>query len=290
MSFIDLSNLGQISEPVKVFIEKVSDAVGGTFRPWQIRRVAEAEADAKEISAMADIRITSRQKRAAQRWLAEEDQKQANMEAITAAAVPQIKANAQPEKIERDWLVNFFDRARLTSDEGMQQLWAKILAGEANAPGKFSKRTINLVATLEKSDAELFQTLCRFMWHEPVGHRPIITSYQDPVYFAHGLNFDAFKHLDEIGLLTFNVAGFSYGFHGITATLKLPCTYFGTGFLAEISPARTQIEMGQVMLSRAGIDLSEVCGAEEVPGFADHVAGWWRSRGYKVEPREGGVT
>lgn len=30
----------------------------------------------------------------------------------------------------------------------MQTLWARILAGEANAPGKFSKRTVNLVGSL----------------------------------------------------------------------------------------------------------------------------------------------
>ncbi len=35
-----LSNIGELSKPATVLIEKVSDAIGGIFRPWQIRRVA----------------------------------------------------------------------------------------------------------------------------------------------------------------------------------------------------------------------------------------------------------
>ena len=46
----------------------------------------------------------------------------------------------------------------------MQSLWARLLAGEANQPGTFSKRTVELVASLDKSDAQLFTGLCRFAW------------------------------------------------------------------------------------------------------------------------------
>jgi hypothetical protein len=159
MAVIDLSNL---TEPAKVLVERVSDLIGGALRPHQIRRIAEAEADARMTATVAELQAESLRRRTAQRWLAEEEDKQKNMEEIAAAAIPQIENGAKPEKIERDWLVNFFDKSRLTSDQEMQQLWAKILAGEANAPGKFSKRTINLMASLDKSDAEQFQALCRF--------------------------------------------------------------------------------------------------------------------------------
>ena len=50
------------------------------------------------------------------------------------------------------------------SDEEMQNIKSQVLSGEANSPGSFSKRTVNLLSDLDKKDAELFQTLCRFVW------------------------------------------------------------------------------------------------------------------------------
>ncbi|MCH7573175.1 MAG: DUF2806 domain-containing protein, partial [Planctomycetes bacterium] len=38
------------------------------------------------------------------------------------------------------------------------------LAGEANNPGTFSKRTIGFLGDLEKSEANLFTRLCGFVW------------------------------------------------------------------------------------------------------------------------------
>ena len=37
-------NLGGLSKPATVLIEKISDAVGGVFKPYQIKRIAKAEA------------------------------------------------------------------------------------------------------------------------------------------------------------------------------------------------------------------------------------------------------
>ncbi len=36
-------NLGELSKPATVLIEKISDAVGGIFKPYQIIRAAKAE-------------------------------------------------------------------------------------------------------------------------------------------------------------------------------------------------------------------------------------------------------
>ena len=41
-----LINLGDLLKPADTLIKKVSNAVGGFFAPWQIKRVAKAEAEA----------------------------------------------------------------------------------------------------------------------------------------------------------------------------------------------------------------------------------------------------
>ncbi len=105
-----LINMGDFSKPATVLIEKISDAVGGIFLPQQIERVAKAEAKAKKIFAISNIEITKLQNRALNRLLQEESDKQKNIEDITQKALPQLIQASNPKDIERDWLVNFFDK------------------------------------------------------------------------------------------------------------------------------------------------------------------------------------
>ena len=77
---------------------------------------------------------------------------------------PHLNQETQPESMEDDWIANFFDKCRIVSDSDMQTLWGRVLAGEANAPGTYSKRTVNLLSDFDKSDAELFTKLCGLGW------------------------------------------------------------------------------------------------------------------------------
>ena len=115
-----LINLGDISKPANTLIEKISDAVGGAFRPRQIRRIAQAEADAEIIKMKAGIEVTDLQRRALERFVAEEAKKQVNMESITEKALSQLDESSSPERMEDDWITNFFDKSRLISNEEMQ--------------------------------------------------------------------------------------------------------------------------------------------------------------------------
>jgi hypothetical protein len=133
-----LINLGELSKPATVLIEKISDAVGGVFKPWQLVRIAKAEAQAERVRSEAQIEISDLQRRAFHRFLNEEGKKQKNIEDITRKALPELTDDSKPSEVEDDWLTNFFDKCRLISDEEMQGLWSKVLAGEANSPGKYS--------------------------------------------------------------------------------------------------------------------------------------------------------
>src|SRR5207253_9454474 len=78
-----LINLGELSKPATVLIEKISDAVGGIFKPYQIIRVAKAEAQADRVRAENQIEISDLHRRAFHRFLNEEAIKQNNIEQIT---------------------------------------------------------------------------------------------------------------------------------------------------------------------------------------------------------------
>ena len=106
-----------LSKPATVLIEKISAAIEGYYKPYQIRRLAKAEAEADKITAEAEIEITDLQKRAFSRFIAEESKKQDNMENITKKAIPLLNKSSEPQKMEDDWITNFFDKCRIISDK-----------------------------------------------------------------------------------------------------------------------------------------------------------------------------
>ncbi|MGO8943521.1 MAG: DUF2806 domain-containing protein [Syntrophobacteraceae bacterium] len=273
-----LINIGDLAKPASLLIEKVSDAIGGLYRPRQIKRIAQAEAEAEKIRALAKIEIDDElQKRALTRFVAEETRKQLNIESITSKAIKDLSEDARPQDMEDDWIAHFFDRCKLISDEKMQSLWARVLAGEANTPGRFSKRTVNFLATLGKSDAEQFTSLRRFSWTIGNEFYPIV-HYLDPIYEKYGLTFDELTHLDSIGLIVFE---YTSGF----VTSKLPknitATYYDQRLTVQFRSEEDNILLvGHVLLTHVGHELASVCDSLPIEEFYDSVIRQWHAMGY----------
>jgi hypothetical protein len=270
-------NLGDISKPAVVLIEKISDAVGGYFKPRQIRQLARAEADAEKIKAITQIEITELQQRALHRFVSEEAKKQDCIESVTEKALPYLKEDSRPSDVEDDWITNFFDKVRLISDEQMQALWAKVLAGEANSPGSYSKRTVNLLDSLDKTDALLFNTLCGFGWF--IGNVvPLIYDVQASIYAENGITFNDLEHLDDIGLINFNSLA---GYRRLGFPKSICVFYYGTPTIIEFPNEQSNdLSIGQVLLTKAGQELAPICGSKPVPNFLDYILSQWRDSGY----------
>ena len=269
---ISLVNFGKLSKPANTLIKKASSAVGGIFEPWQIKRVAKAEAEASLIKAKSEIEITDLHRRAMHRFVEEEANRQENMESITEKAIPQLENFSDPSRMEDDWVTNFFDKSRIVSDSEMQNLWASILAGEANSPGTYSKRTVNFLGDLDKRDAELFLALCGFGWL--VGSfTPLIFDAQASIYNDKRLNFNTLTHLDSIGLIQFsNLSGFDRT--GLPKSFTV--SYCGQPLnLRMENEENNKLSIGKVLLTQIGIELALVCRAQGVDGFVDYVKEKW---------------
>ena len=279
-----LVSLGELTKPINTLVERASDAVGGLCRPWQIRRVARADADSALIHAESELRITELHKQAFCRFLEEEAVKQSNMENILSKAIPGVdQENAKPEDIQRDWFANFFDKCRIVSDEDMQNLWASILAGEANNPGSFSRRTVNLMADLDKSDAELFESLCRFVWISGTEYYPLVFDVQHDIYNRQGINFNSIGHLESLGLVRFNgITGFSVD----EESWPVDLFYHRRHMLLKPQDGteRYRLEMGKVLFTQVGEELSRICGSNSVDEFFEYVYDKWASESL-VPPR-----
>jgi hypothetical protein len=273
-SFKDLAGL---SEPATRLIEKVSDAVGGLYKPFQIVRVAKAEAEADLVRAESQIKITEVHRRAMHRFIEEEAKKQLNMEEITKQAIPLLGENSTPEKMSDDWITNFFDKCRIVSDQEMQQIWSRILAGEANNPGAFSKRTVNLLGDMEKADAQVFTQLCGFVCLMNKYPRPLVYELEKPIYADNGVNFGLLTHLETIGLIRFdNVVTFHVRRLGKKATVSYHEQSVELTFPNE---NENVFNLGSVLISQVGAQLYAVCQPPRVAALVDYLCDVWRQQG-----------
>lgn len=98
-----------------------------------------------------------------------------------------------------DWFVRFYEAAGSVSDDTMQNLWAKILAGEIAKPSSFSLKTIDVMKNLSKKDAELFIKICS---HSFVinGSNYFLPHEGEYLEFA-GITYENIMKLNELGLM-----------------------------------------------------------------------------------------
>lgn len=280
MSGNSLINLGDLSKPATVLIEKVSDAIGGLAKPWQVKRVASAEAEAEKIKALAQIEISDIQQRALVRMVREEGIRQNNIEAITAGAIPHLKEDAKPENIDPDWLSHFFEKSRIVSGEEMQGLWSKILAGEANQADTFSKRTVDLVSSISKSDAEIFTRFCGCVFDfgglEPVYWYVDANSAPDTQVIP--ISFAELLHLESIGLIKFDMLSeFIFRFK---SGKNIRVDYYRVPLIIDL-PGDSLVR-GHSSFTQSGRELAPICGSSPSRNYFESVLQKWMDQGYAI--------
>lgn len=261
-------DLGKLSKPINTLVEKIASGAGILYEPTRIKRKALAEAEAKKTQVLADIEVQDIQRRALERFIREETIKQENIEKIVEKSFDKIDETAKPENIEDDWIANFFDKSKLISDDNMQELWAKILAGESNKPGTYSKRTIEFMSNLDKKDAELFTNLCKFVWDFGV-LQPLIFAYNDDIYSKYGINFGTLMHLQEIGLVSLSIPN-GFARKGFGKHIKI--FYYSRELQIEFNKDKdNEISAGDVQLTNIGKELALITNSNKLDEFYDYV-------------------
>lgn len=271
-----LINLGDLSKPATVLVEKVCNAVGIIYEPVHIKRKARAEAEAEKIKALARLDLNEIEHRAVDRLVHQEVRKQENIEQITAQAAAALQESANVQGLDEDWVAHFFKQCDTVSDKEMQSLWARLLSGEATSPGAFSKRTVDFISSIDKKDAALFTNFCQFVW--VLGEvSPLIYEIDNEVYTKQGITFDVLKHLDAIGLISFEALGgyVRKGFGKYTHAF-----YYGRPTLIELpADENNQIATGHALLTITGKELVPVCGSVQNEEFYLYVVRKWSQEG-----------
>ena len=114
-------------------------------------------------------------------------------------------AAATVSEFDFDWFLRFFDAAGNIRAEDMQQLWARVLAGEIEKPGRFSLRTIEVLRNMTASEALAFKNASALVLQESDGTYFLFcdTDLSDSsVNQSYGLSMRDILTLEETGLIS----------------------------------------------------------------------------------------
>lgn len=255
MSLIDLS-LSGLSKPGTKLIEKVSDALGVLYEPTRIRKKAKAEADAKRTELVSKLELEGIEKRAVERFIKRESKRQKNIENITIQAAKNLSDTDNLADIEEDWIEAFFKECEDINDEKMQTLWSRILSEESKSKGSFSRRTLKLLSTLNREEANLITFFGKFVWQAST-LIPIILKNESGK--TEDINFNQLAILDSLGVIQ---QGFGYN---LTYNNKIGhVLYYGIPVSVEFQrddPKTWTFSTGPALLTPIGAELMKICGA-----------------------------
>lgn len=281
MSGIDLDSIGKIAEPVNTLILKISDAIGVLYEPKRIIKKAEAESKAEKIRAISDIEISDIKSRARSRVLFEETKNQENIESIIEKAIPQIQSNADFDKIDNDWIVNFFNKAKRFSNEDMKILWSKILAGQVNNTSNFSSKTLSIVSELSAWDALAFEALGKFCFS--IGSPTIVIfDLENEIYSKNGIGLVGLMQLDSLGLIRYEsgLTVFTKQYFPKTFSIR----YYDKLINLEMEKENNnQLEVGRVLLTQAGQELIPLVEGKPDIDILKYSIGKWQEKGILIK-------
>lgn len=247
--------------------------IGRIFNPVFTRRQATADAQAKIQGALVNQLVEYIESNPLDRevlnLLTTCGGKMSSINLVNIANKVQLMLDeeAEPSLVSDDFISVWRDKARHAFDEDMQNSWARILAEEVNCPRSFSRKTVNIMADLDKTDAELFVNLSRFAWDICGDAVPLVYDLSDGLYGGLGIHFVGCSRLESLGLIQFNgAAGFQQHIKANTFI-----SYHGQSIALDPRGAPGILNVGFVLFTQWGSELFRICDVDPVDEFYCYV-------------------
>ena len=242
-------------------LAKLAETVGGWFG-WNARAIehkAEAEAfaavrkvDAENATNLARLQG---EEQFANYILAREKRKMNNAISVVDLAQTQFTEGEQAsdEPVNPDWLNRFFSIVENVSDAEMQQLWARILAGEVKKPKSYSLRTLEILRNITKEEAEQISDVSAFVVY---GGMMCSEDF--------GINSRIIPLLDELGLICGEEMVRRYT---ITPNAPRNIVVDKSQLISLYSSSAIKVELKYYILTRAGREIFTLPTQPDTKGF-----------------------
>lgn len=212
-----------------------------------------------------------------------EAKKQLNLESITSFAAEELK-NEEPvtdEPIDENWKTRFFNIAEDVSNEEMQALWGKILAGEITKPRSYSLRTLELLKNLSKDEAECFIKFGQFAIKSYGASFLVNFKGEKLLEEKYKLNFGERLLLEELGLLTANDLEFKIPPTKETP-LKIVFQISDTCIIAEKNQNLPETQIPVLAFTKIGQELLQLIETKAEMDYIQLLASKIRNKGVKT--------
>lgn len=135
-----------------------------------------------------------------------EAKRQLNIESVTAYAAEDLQDEppVTNEPVDENWKTRFFNIVEDVSNEEMQALWGRILAGEIKKPKSYSIRALEVLRNLSKEEAECFMKFGQFAIMSQGVSFLVNFKNEKLLEEKYKLTFGDRLLLEELGLITAN--------------------------------------------------------------------------------------
>lgn len=180
---------------------------------------------------------------------------------------------------DKSFINNFVSAVESISDEEILELFGKVLSGEMESQGSFSKRTLDILSCMSSAEARNFKKLCSYSTSDSAGlaEVPIVRRDKGSTgsFNDRSILFIDLMELEAIGLYksdaAFNIKiepGDDLVLHTAKHTIRISPGDNATTF---------SIDGGS--FTRYGVELSKLCEIGTVDGLEDLICEWASDRG-----------
>jgi uncharacterized repeat protein (TIGR03899 family) len=223
--------------------------------------------------------------RAIGRMLFQQLKSQLNIEAVTANTAEILKdepaVSAIP--IDEDWKTRFFKIVEDVSDDEMQIIWARILAGEIKEPKSFSLRTLELLKNLTKHEAEIFTKFAELRLKSE-DHHFILNGKEDEfLKMEMGIRFMDILLMTELGLIASEDI-LEFSFEALQDSPQTELIEFGTkGFLFHREAFSGKHGVQVLVLTKMGVELSKLIPQKTNSKYIELICSSFKSSQCRIE-------
>lgn len=185
------------SKPIASFSEFISLKL---FGKSIAKLKAEAENEYNKTKQQGEIETMSQKPFIVQIETAKAYRQYSNLGSTLIKATPLITAIENKVEDDNDVFWGFLEHSKEISNEEMQELIAKIIAGEYNNPGTYLMSTLHTVKMLGKNELKMFENVCSFLINESQIPQGLFSFPAQDFMLEFQVNFGGFQTLQSLGL------------------------------------------------------------------------------------------
>lgn len=212
------------------------------------------------------------------------------------------KSTGSAESTTDSWFHTFYEQASIVDEENVREDFVRILAGEMQAPGSFSVRTLRVMSAVSQSTAQRFRRAASASIQLTADGKRILDA-RIPAIGGRlgqnclqdvGLRYDVLIDLTENGLLhsEYN-SSHPYGPLGVPFDARSPQAHLAQmpfihqgeewQLIPKTDPkAAEPIWVFGAKLTSCGVELLKIVDIEPLPDFTDKLASHFSQSGYQM--------